>query len=91
MKLRYLYIITFTFCISLCCLTSCGGTSEEISEEEIERIANERFNALTDTLTQQYDKECDSLFSQYVQSGVDSLIFEFLKSEDSTSNKTPKR
>ena len=85
MKLQLFYTLTFTVIISLCCLMSCGGNAEQMPDEEIERLASEQFKALKDTLIKQYNQECDSLYGQYRQSMVDSLIFEYLKSQDSTS------
>lgn len=89
MKLRLFYIlITFTVACSLCCFASCGGSAEQMPDEEVERLANTQFKALTDTLKKQYEQECDSLYPKYRQAIVDSLIFEYLKSEDSTSNRS---
>lgn len=65
---------------------SCGSSSEQMSDEEIEQLAQEKFQTLTDTLQKQYYLECDSMYSRYRQAMVDSLIFDFLKSEDSTAN-----
>jgi hypothetical protein len=65
---------------------SCGSSAEQLPDEEIERLANEEFRALSDTLRKQTEHTCDSLYGQYRQAMVDSLIFEYLKSEDSTAN-----
>ncbi len=52
--------------ISLCCLISCQQNEEQLTDGQIEQIAQQQFRTLRDTLTKQYDAECDSLFDKYV-------------------------
>jgi hypothetical protein len=81
-KIKHFSFITFTAVISICYLASCGSESDKMSDAAIERAATERFKALRDTLSVQYNKNCDSLFQNKVQEAVDSIIFEYYKNSD---------
>ncbi|MGB0861634.1 MAG: hypothetical protein ACPG19_08970 [Saprospiraceae bacterium] len=81
-KLKRLYLITFTATVSICYLTSCGSESNQMSDSAIERAAAKRFKAVRDTLSIQYNKDCDSLFQERVQEKVDSIVFEYYKNSD---------
>lgn len=77
-------IRTLLIIISFGMFTKCASSEEEYTEVAIERVAEQRFRELKDTLYKQTRAECDSTFQTLVQAKVDSLIFEHLKNTDTT-------
>ena len=83
--IRPIYSLTFTIVFTICCLTNCGSSAEQFTDEEVERLAQNRFIMVRDTLSKQYKSECDSSKIQLVQTNVDSIIFEYYKNLDTVN------
>lgn len=84
--MRHNIKITFAALFLICFLANCGGNARQLSEEELETAATERFNSLKDTIRKQSVKDCDKNFDIYVNRKVDSIVIQYLKDAEIRQN-----
>lgn len=77
--------ITLLMLILIFVFGNCGGNAEQLTEDEIEFTASLQFRDIQDSLKKLVLQECKDEQQKFINSKVDSLIIEHLKTRDTTS------
>ena len=77
--------ITLLMLILIFVFVNCGGNSKQLTEEQIEWEASFQFRDIQDSLRKVVIQECKDQQQELINSKIDSLIIENLKTRDSTS------
>jgi hypothetical protein len=77
--------ITLLMLILIFVFGNCGGNAEQLTEDEIEFTASLKFRDIQDSLKKLVLQECKDEQQKFINSKVDSLIIEHLKTRDTTS------
>ena len=77
--------ITVLMLILIFAFANCGGNANQLTEDQIEWEANLRFRGMQDSLKKLILQECKDQQQKLIDTKIDSIIIEHLKTTDTTS------